>query len=59
MSPLTERLFSLADEAYRQFQIPLMTTVEPQRVIGVRTPILRKLAKEWAGTEEGEAFLRD
>lgn len=58
MSPVTERLLSLADEGYRQFQIPLMPTVDPQRVIGVRTPILRKLAKELAGTAEGEAFLR-
>ena len=59
MSPVTERLLSLADEGYRQFQIPLMPTVDPQRVIGVRTPILRKLAKELAGTAEGEAFLRE
>lgn len=59
MSPVTERLLSLADEGYRRFQIPLMPTVDPQRVIGVRTPILRKLAKELAGTAEGEAFLRD
>lgn len=59
MSRLTERLLSLADEGYRQFQIPLMPTVDPARVIGVRTPILRKLAKELAGTEEAEAFLRN
>ena len=59
MSPVTERLLSLADEGYRRFQIPLMPTVDPQRVIGVRTPILRKLAKELAGTAEGEVFLRE
>ena len=59
MSALTERLFALADEGYRQFQIPLIPTVEPTRVIGVRTPILRKLAKEMAGSAEAEAFLRD
>lgn len=59
MSGITEQLFSLADEEYRQFQIPLMPTVDPERVIGVRTPILRKLAKELAGTAEAEAFLRE
>ncbi|MBQ4332805.1 MAG: DNA alkylation repair protein [Clostridia bacterium] len=59
MSRITERLFSLADEGYRQFQIPLIPTVDRSRVIGVRTPILRKLARELAGTEEAEAFLRD
>lgn len=59
MSAITERLLSLADEGYRQFQIPLMPTVDSERVIGVRTPILRKMAKELAGTPEAEAFLRE
>ena len=59
MSAVTQRLFTLADEAYRQFQTPLLPTVEPRRIIGVRTPVLRKLAKELAGTAEAEAFLRD
>ncbi|MBE6806901.1 MAG: DNA alkylation repair protein [Ruminococcaceae bacterium] len=59
MSPITERLLSLADEGYRQFQISLMPIVDPARVIGVRTPVLRKLAKELAGTPEAQAFLRE
>ena len=59
MSAVTQRLFSLADEGYRQFQTPLLPSVEPERIIGVRTPVLRKLAKEMAGTAEAEAFLRD
>ena len=59
MSAVTERLFSLADEGYRLFQTPLLPSVEPERIIGVRTPVLRKLAKEMAGTAEAEAFLRD
>ena len=59
MSVLTERLFALADEGYRQFQTPLLPSVDPARIIGVRTPVLRKLAKELAGTAEAEAFLRD
>ena len=59
MSSLTEQLFALADEDYRRFQIPLIPTVDPQRVIGVRTPALRRLAKEVAGTPEADAFLKD
>ena len=59
MSAVTQRLFTLADEGYRLFQIPLMPTVAPERVIGVRTPILRKLARELAGTPEAETFLRE
>lgn len=59
MSVLTERLFALADEGYRQFQTPLLPSVDPARIIGVRTPVLRKLAKELASTAEAEVFLRD
>jgi 3-methyladenine DNA glycosylase AlkD len=59
MSAVTERLFSLADTSYRAFQIPLIPTVSPERVIGVRTPVLRKLAKELAGSTDAEAFLRE
>ena len=59
MSGITERLFALADEGYRQFQTPLLPSVDPARIIGVRTPVLRKLAKELSGTAEAEAFLRD
>ena len=59
MSAVTQRLFSLADEGYRHFQTPLLPSVAPERIIGVRTPVLRKLAKELAGTAEAEAFLSD
>lgn len=58
MSAVTQRLFSLADEGYRQFQIPLIPTVDPRRVIGVRTLILRRLAKELAGTSEHKEYLK-
>jgi len=59
MNAITQRLFSSADEGYRQFQIPLIPTVDPKRVIGVRTPILRNMARELAGTAVAEAFLQD
>lgn len=59
MNAITQRLFSSADEGYRQFQIPLIPTVDPKRVIGVRTPILRNMARELAGTVVAEAFLQD
>lgn len=59
MSTLTQRLYALTEEGYRRFQIPLLPTVDPERVLGVRTPALRKLAKELAGTPEAEAFLQE
>ena len=43
---ITEKLFSLADEKYKDFQSKLMPTVDKNKVIGVRTPALRSFAKE-------------
>lgn len=55
---MQERLFALADTKYRAFQSKLLPTVTPERVIGVRTPALRALAKEIAGTKEAEVFVQ-
>lgn len=55
---LTLQLFALQDLPYREFQCKLMPTVNPETVIGVRTPALRKLAKAFAKTKESEAFLK-
>ncbi len=42
---IKKELFRLQDEKYRSFQSKLIPTVDPESVIGVRTPELRKLAK--------------
>ena len=57
MQAIRERLFTHADGDYKAFQCPLMPTVDPHTVIGVRTPILRRMAKELRGTVDGEALL--
>ena len=43
---IEERLFSLQDLKFRDFHRKLIPDVEGERVIGVRTPDLKKLAKE-------------
>ena len=53
---LTERLFALQDTKYREFQKNLCPNFDPESIIGVRTPELRKLAKEMG---EGDAFKND
>ena len=53
---LQERLFDLQDPGYRAFQSKLIPSVDPKRVIGVRVPELRKLAKSMDG-EETAVFL--
>lgn len=52
------RLFELQDLKYRDFHAKLMPTVSKEYVIGVRTPALRKFAKEFAKTERAEEFLQ-
>lgn len=55
---IRSRLFGLQDSGYREFHSKLMPTVEKELIIGVRTPDLRKLAKEIAKTEYAEKFLK-
>ncbi|MGI6336763.1 MAG: DNA alkylation repair protein [Eubacteriales bacterium] len=52
------RLKALAEPEYRAFQCKLMPTVDPARVLGVRTPLVRSLARELTGTPDAESFLR-
>ena len=54
---ILQRLFALQNLKYRDFQAKLMPTVDKSTIIGVRTPELRKLAKEYAKREEIGAFL--
>ena len=52
------RLFELQDLKYKEFASKLMPTVNPETVIGVRTPALRKLAREFAQRPEAGEFLK-
>ena len=45
---LREKLEALADPEYRAFTARLLPTVGENRILGVRLPALRKLAKELA-----------
>lgn len=51
-----DRLSALQDVKYKQFQCRLMLTVNPDTVIGVRTPALRAFAKEIAGSPAVESY---
>ena len=56
---IRKQLFSMQDIKYRDFQSKLIPTVEYETVIGVRTPELRKYAKQLAKTEGISEFLED
>ena len=54
---IREELFQLQDVKYRDFQSKLIPTVAPDSMIGVRTPQLRRMAKEWSKKENIGDFL--
>ena len=56
---LRQQLFTMADPSYKSFHCALIPTVDPDTVIGIRTPVLRKFAADFAKTEDAAAFLRD
>ena len=51
------RLFEMQDVQYREFTAKLIPTVSPERIIGVRTPDLRKYAAELSRTEDAAVFM--
>ena len=55
---LQRQLFELQDLTYRDFHSRLMPETDKETIIGIRTPVLRKFAKEFAKTEEAGAFLK-
>ena len=59
MTELQRSLFELQDLKYRDFQSKLLPKTEKEKIIGVRTPILRKFAKEFAQTKEAQNFLQE
>lgn len=58
MTELQKRLFDLQDKEYKEFHQKLMPTVNPDCVIGIRTPVLRKFAKDFAMEDGAEKFLK-
>ena len=58
-SKLYRKMYELQDLKYRDMQIRIIPTVEPESVIGVRTPVLRAMAKELLKAGEYKDFLED
>lgn len=56
---IQNEIFFHQDEKYREFQIKLIPTVEQCSIIGVRTPVLRHLAKELYRENDYLEFIND
>ncbi len=58
MVTIQAQLKALADPNYKAFHTNLIPTVDPNTVLGVQIPKLRRLAKQLAGTAQARAFCR-
>lgn len=56
---IRKELKKLQDKGYREMQVTIIPTLEADSIIGVRTPVLRQLAKEFAKREDISVFLSD
>lgn len=56
---LYRRLAEVKDDAYREFQAKLVPNIPKETILGVRTPEMRKIAKEVFESAERDAFLND
>ena len=57
LDEIRERLFAEQDIPYLEFQAKLIPGIDPESMIGVRTPALRRLAKEFVKREDIGTFL--
>ena len=56
---IREELTRLQDPAYRELQIRIIPTVKAETILGVRTPELRRMAKQLSRTEDAGMLLAD
>ena len=54
---IISQLRGMADADYAAFQRKLLPNVTPERIVGVRTPALRAMAKELWRNGKAEAFM--
>lgn len=59
LEAVRNELFAQQDTKYRDFQAKLLPTVDKETVIGVRTPALRKYAKQLSKRDDIKDFLND
>ena len=55
---IRQRLRAMRDPAYREFHAKLIPNIDPDTILGVRTPDVRKFAKELAKEEDVTDFLK-
>ncbi|MBR6137081.1 MAG: DNA alkylation repair protein [Bacilli bacterium] len=59
MDKIKEKLFKLQDKKYREMQTKIIPNINPDTIIGVRTPELKKFAKELIKSGEYSSFIEE
>ena len=59
MNNIQKELFKLQDKEYREMQVKIIPTVNPNTIIGVRTPELKNLAKKLFKENNYIEFIND
>ena len=59
MKEVQEQLFALQDLKYRDFHSKLIPNIDKENIIGIRVPILRKFAKQFAKSDKVQEFLNE
>ena len=57
MNNLQEELFKMQDLQYKAFNSKIIPTVDSDLIIGIRTPLLRKFAKDFAKSPQSHEFI--
>lgn len=56
---LYDILYEIKDDDYKKFQAKLVPNIPPETIIGVRTPQMRKIAKDVFESDYRDEFLND
>lgn len=59
MKEIELRLRELSDSTYKDFHSRLMPTVEKEKILGVRIPLIRQLSKELIKEGKAEDFIKE
>ena len=56
---IKDRLMKVKDDKYKEFQAKLVPNITSNNIIGIRTPEMRKIAKEVFNSKDRDLFLND
>ena len=56
---IKDRLMKVKDDKYKEFQAKLVPNIPSNNIIGIRTPEMRKIAKEVFNSKDRDLFLND